>query len=124
MVIHDRACDPIQLVRKCNCSLYLHCKTLDICGIKFSRFDESDIFAHFNFGTYDITWLQIVKKTNLNFNHFFSSNFQLKHTPCHLLESPYGGDSDGMHQCTVSWDGREIIANTHQVTFLPVLSLC
>ena len=34
-------------------------KTLNICDIKISRFNENDILAHFNF---DIPWLQIVKK--------------------------------------------------------------
>ena len=37
-------------------------KTLNICGIKFSRFDETDILSHSNFGVHEIPWLQTVKK--------------------------------------------------------------
>ena len=40
-----------------------YCKTLNICGIKFSRFNENNILEYFNFGGHDIPWLQIVKKT-------------------------------------------------------------
>ena len=39
-----------------------YCKTLDIRGVKFSRINENDILAHFNFGVHDIIWLKIVKK--------------------------------------------------------------
>ena len=39
---------------------------LNICGIKFSRFTENDILAHFNFGVHDIPWLQIEKKSGVN----------------------------------------------------------
>ena len=38
--------------------------TLNIRGVKFSRFIENDILAHFNFGVHcgDILWFMIVKK--------------------------------------------------------------
>ena len=39
-----------------------YCKTLNICGIKFCRFNKNNILAYFNFGGHDIPWLQIVKK--------------------------------------------------------------
>ena len=41
----------------------VYCKTLSICGNKFSRFSDNDIMAYFNSGSHDIPWLQIVKKT-------------------------------------------------------------
>ena len=34
----------------------------------------------------------------------FFLNFLLNYTLCHLLESPHGGDSNGMPQCIVSWN--------------------
>ena len=45
--------------------LVLYCKTLYICGIKFSRFNDNDVLAYFNFGGHDLPWLQIVKKVIL-----------------------------------------------------------
>ena len=30
-----------------------YCKTLNICGIKISRFNKNEILAYFNFGGYD-----------------------------------------------------------------------
>ena len=39
-----------------------YCKALNICGIKFSRFNENDVRAHFNFGVYNLLWLYVVKK--------------------------------------------------------------
>ena len=47
-----------------------YCKTLNICGIKFSLCTENDILAHFNFGVHDTPWLQIVKKIAVNFHIF------------------------------------------------------
>ena len=64
-----------------------YCKTLNVCGIKFSRFNENDILAYFNFGGHDIPWLQMVKKIFYKFVTFFF-NFLLNYTLCHLLESP------------------------------------
>ena len=54
----------------------MYCKTLDICGIKFLRFDENDILAHFNF---DMPLLQLVfkRKFDVNLQHFFLS-FSIK----------------------------------------------
>ena len=50
----------------------LSCKTLKICGIKFSRFDKNDILTHFNFGIHDLPSLQILKKKkDENLLHFF-----------------------------------------------------
>ena len=46
--------------------ILLYCKTLNIHGVKFSRFNENDILAHFNFGVHDIVWLKIVKKFDIN----------------------------------------------------------
>ena len=46
----------------CSLDSLVFYKTLNICGIKISRFNENDILAHFNFGNHDIPWLQIVKK--------------------------------------------------------------
>ena len=37
--------------------------------------------------------------------HKIFLNFLLNYTLCHLLESPHGGDSDGMPQCIISWNG-------------------
>ena len=39
-----------------------YCKTLNIRGVKFLRFNENNILAHFNFGVHDNPWLKIVKK--------------------------------------------------------------
>ena len=41
--------------------------------------------------------------------------FLINYTLCHLLESPHRGDSNGMPQCIVSWNGKENISNTAQV---------
>ena len=49
-------------------------KTLNICGIKFSRFNENDILVYFNFVGHDIPWFQIVKK----FSCKFVSRFAIK----------------------------------------------
>ena len=38
------------------------CKTLNISGIKFSRFNTNAILAYFNFCGHGIPWLQMVKK--------------------------------------------------------------
>ena len=43
-----------------------YCKTLTTCSVKFSRFNENDILAHFTSGAYDILWLKIVKKSDVN----------------------------------------------------------
>ena len=47
----------------------MYFKTLNqisnLCGIKFSQFNENDILVHFNFGIHDIPWLQIAEKINL-----------------------------------------------------------
>ena len=69
--------------------------------------------AHINFGVHAIQWLQIVKKIYLNLLHFFY--FLLNYTLLHLLESPHRGDSNGMPQCIVSWNGKENISNTAPV---------
>ena len=37
-------------------------KTLNICGVKFSWFNEIDTLAYFNVGVHDLPWLMIVKK--------------------------------------------------------------
>ena len=37
-------------------------KTLNISGIKFSRFNENDKLTYYNVGGHDIPWIQIVKK--------------------------------------------------------------
>ena len=91
-----------------------YCKTLNICSIKFSQFDGTDILANFNFGVLDISWLLTVKKVLCKFVTFFQ-NFPLNYPLCHLLESPHGGDSNGMPQYIVSWDGIENISSTHEV---------
>ena len=48
-----------------------NCNTLNIYGIKFSRFNENDILTYFNFGGQDVLWLQIVKKICWKFVIFF-----------------------------------------------------
>ena len=45
-------------------------KTLNICGIKYLRFNEYDILAYFNSGGHDIRWLQIVQKILFKFVPF------------------------------------------------------
>lgn len=42
-------------------TLKAYCKTLNIFGVRFSRFNENDLLGHFNFGVNDIPWLQIVE---------------------------------------------------------------
>ena len=36
-------------MQEINIASLVYCKTLNICGIKFLRFTENDILAHFNF---------------------------------------------------------------------------
>ena len=43
-----------------------YCKSLNICGSKFSRFVGNDILAHFNFGSHDMPLLQRIKKLRCN----------------------------------------------------------
>ena len=54
--------DVVRRHRSAGSQIIKYCKTLNICGIKFSRFNENDILAQFDFGVYDILWLQIVQK--------------------------------------------------------------
>ena len=56
-----------------------------ICGIKILGFNETDILTHLNFGSHDIPWLQVVKKTYVNLDPFFL-NIMLKHTMDYVLE--------------------------------------
>ena len=91
----------------------VYCKTLNICGIKFSRFNENDILPHFNFGGHGISWLQMVKKICWKIVTFFL-NFLLNYILCHPLQSVQCGDSNGMPQNIVSWIVKKI-SNTHQV---------
>ena len=44
----------------------LYCKTLNIRSVKFLRFNENDILAHFNFGVHVIPWLKKVKKIDVH----------------------------------------------------------
>ena len=39
-----------------------YCKTLNICGIKISGFNEKGKLVHFNFGGHDTSRLQLRKK--------------------------------------------------------------
>ena len=41
-------------------------KTRNVCGIKISRFNENEIFEHFNFGGHDTPRLQIIKKIEVH----------------------------------------------------------
>ena len=50
----------------------MNCKTFDICGIKFSRFNETDILAEINFGVYNIPWFQITIDVSLFGLSYFS----------------------------------------------------
>ena len=52
------------------CAVYSYCKMLNIRGIKFSRFNENNILAYFNFDGHDIPWFQMVKKSDVNCNFF------------------------------------------------------
>ena len=46
-----------------------YCKTLNICGIKISRFNKYEILAQFNFGVHDLPWFQF--DVNCNIFSFF-----------------------------------------------------
>ena len=37
---------------------YNYCKSLNISGVEFSRFNENNILVHFNFGVHDILLLR------------------------------------------------------------------
>ena len=80
----------------------IHCKTPNICGIKFSRLTENDILAYFSFSVYNTIALES-KGILMYLYHFL--DFLFNYTLCHLLESPHGGDSNGMPQCINSWNG-------------------
>ena len=54
--------DPLKEVHLHPEKVAAYCKTLNICGIRFSRSNENNILAYFKFGGHDIPWLQIVKK--------------------------------------------------------------
>ena len=41
---------------------FVYFKTLNICGTKFSRFKENDIFVHIKFGGLGAPQLRIIKK--------------------------------------------------------------
>ena len=59
---HERKMSAVAALKSLHLCDGVYCKTLNICGIRFSRFTENDILAHFNFGIHDISWIQIVKK--------------------------------------------------------------
>ena len=93
---------------------------LNNCGIKFMPFN--DILVHFNFNFHDIICYQIVKKIWCKFVIFFSPNFLLNYTLCHLSAWSHRGDSNEMLLCIISWNGMKTMSSL--IMFFFYINLC
>ena len=76
--LSGRIMDDLAIVHDFSIVLPSFCKTLSICGIKFSPLNENDILAYFNFGGAPDGKVNLMEICNFFFFIFY-----------HLLESPH-----------------------------------